>query len=110
VTGHCLSGSGAGLVLNRSTRSTDAIDFIALDLARLVAIVDPYPIGGIPPGPEAEQIGWTGGMLEAFSAAATLNFRAARWTAASVVLNGLAAVLGTLPDLSWGYLHSLCSC
>lgn len=62
-----------------------------------VAVADPYQPGGIPPAPDVEQTGWVVGMLQAYSETASLNFRAARWTAISVVLNGLAAVLGTWP-------------
>lgn len=67
------------------------------DSAR-VEIPAPYEPGGIPPGPEVENVGWTVGIMQAYSEASRLSKKAAIWTALSVVLNGIAAVLGAL---SW---------
>jgi hypothetical protein len=39
---------------------------------------------------------WTVGAMEAFTKSATLNKRAARWTAASVLLSTTAGVLGNV--------------
>ena len=70
--------------------------FIWAKAAR-VEVAAPYGPGQIPPGPDVENIGWTIGLLQAVVDGSQLNFRAARWTAISVALNGLAAVTGTWP-------------
>jgi hypothetical protein len=46
-----------------------------------------------PGDPEAQQIAWTGATINAFS---RLNRKASLWTAASVAINSIAAVIGML--------------
>ncbi len=41
-------------------------------------------------------MGWIVGTLDAFTKSATLNKRAARWTAASVLLSAVSGVLGNV--------------
>lgn len=55
------------------------------------------PFGLVEPGErEASQDGWIGGMLQASARAAELNAKAALWTAASVLLAGVASIVSTL--------------
>jgi hypothetical protein len=50
----------------------------------------------VEPGDEQlSQAGWIGGTLEAFTASASLNAKAALWTASSVAFAALSAVAGS---------------
>ncbi|WP_350015437.1 hypothetical protein ABNK63_09040 [Rhodanobacter sp. IGA1.0] len=52
--------------------------------------------GGVEPGVHSlSQDGWISGMLEAALESARLNKIAARWTAATVVLAAISALVGT---------------
>lgn len=46
---------------------------------------------------EDQNTGWIVGTLDAFSRSASLNSRAAKMTAISVIISALAGVLGSLP-------------
>lgn len=53
--------------------------------------------GGVEPGVHSHsQDGWIVGMLEAATESARLNKIAARWTAATVVLGAISALIGAL--------------
>lgn len=53
--------------------------------------------GGVEPGVHSlSQDGWMFGMLEAATESARLNKIAARWTAATVVLGAISALVGAL--------------
>jgi len=54
------------------------------------------PPGDFEPLEQADKaMFWTVGAMEAFTKSATLNKRAARWTAASVLLSTVAGILGS---------------
>jgi len=45
---------------------------------------------------EDKALGWASGTLDAFTESATLNRKAAKWTAVSVLFSAASAVLGNL--------------
>jgi hypothetical protein len=67
-----------------------------------VEVVPSWASWGViePTDPNQATIGWIIGQWEADKEAAGLNARAAKWTAAAVILSGLASVAGSCPPPS----------